>query len=253
MLAAARVCVFVCARVTRGGRLDIGGLLRVVVACCDALFLAALPRSDSMLEWADRVGLDKFDLVGHSLGGYLSANFAMRHPDRVANLVLVSPVGLPSHPAAQNMALESSSEPTVSTDDPANDAAKANSAGIPPEVWKTLPWQLRMIVRAWNFNVTPQGIVRMLGKYGPKVMSAAVGRRLGHAISDSDSAELVSSYLYHVTASAGSGEFAMNALLSPQVVNGRPGVYVSRVQPGPTPVFLSFSSRMLPCFECAPL
>lgn len=29
---------------------------------------------------------------------------------------------------------------------------------------------------------------------------------------------------YHVTASEGSGEYAMNALLAPQVVDGRPSV-----------------------------
>ena len=34
-------------------------------------------------------------LLGHSLGGYLCACYAMKHPSRVQRLILASPVGLP--------------------------------------------------------------------------------------------------------------------------------------------------------------
>lgn len=39
---------------------------------------------------ADRFGLERFVLVGHSMGGMVSAAFAARHPERVQGLVLVS-------------------------------------------------------------------------------------------------------------------------------------------------------------------
>ena len=54
---------------------------------------------------ADRKGLDRFVLVGHSLGGVASAAYAGQHPDRVAGLVLVGTPG-PSKPemAARVMA-----------------------------------------------------------------------------------------------------------------------------------------------------
>lgn len=187
-----------------------------VVHCC---------RSNAMVEWADKLGLEQFALVGHSLGGYLSATFALRHPHRVSNLVLVSPVGIPEPHGASTSVPLPSSEP--SDDQPLADAAEAGIAGIEPEVWRQLPWQMRMIVRAWGFNVTPQSIVRFLGSYGPKVMTRAVMRRFSGSVgSDEVLGQLVADYLYHVTASEGSGEFAMNALMAPRVVNGRPGVCV---------------------------
>lgn len=42
----------------------------------------------------DALGLDRFRLVGFSLGGWLAANFASQHGHRVERLVLVGPAGL---------------------------------------------------------------------------------------------------------------------------------------------------------------
>ncbi|MFQ5679431.1 MAG: alpha/beta fold hydrolase [Gemmatimonadota bacterium] len=41
----------------------------------------------------DALGLGRFLLVGHSLGGAVAAEYAGRHPERVAGLLLVDPVG----------------------------------------------------------------------------------------------------------------------------------------------------------------
>lgn len=42
----------------------------------------------------DQAGVRKVALVGHSTGGVLATRFALLHPDRVAKLVLVNPLGL---------------------------------------------------------------------------------------------------------------------------------------------------------------
>jgi NAD+ synthase len=43
--------------------------------------------------WIDELGLDSpFYLVGHSLGGYMSLTYALRHPDRVRAMVLINPL-----------------------------------------------------------------------------------------------------------------------------------------------------------------
>jgi len=53
---------------------------------------------DSLEEWRERVGLEKMTLIGHSLGAYFSAVYALRYPERVHRLILLSPAGVPHDP-----------------------------------------------------------------------------------------------------------------------------------------------------------
>jgi len=46
------------------------------------------------LELLDALGLERFDLVGHCVGGWIAAELAVRHPERVARLVLIGACGL---------------------------------------------------------------------------------------------------------------------------------------------------------------
>ena len=55
----------------------------------EATFVSALER------WREGVGLERFVLLGHSLGGFLSLSYAMTHPQRVRHLILDDPWGLP--------------------------------------------------------------------------------------------------------------------------------------------------------------
>ena len=51
------------------------------------------------------IGLDRFDLVGHSFGGMMAAEFAAMYPDRVGKLVLIDALGLwnDDHPVADHL------------------------------------------------------------------------------------------------------------------------------------------------------
>jgi pimeloyl-ACP methyl ester carboxylesterase len=42
----------------------------------------------------DALGLDRFALVGHCAGGWIAAEYAVRHPERVTHLVLIGACGL---------------------------------------------------------------------------------------------------------------------------------------------------------------
>ena len=52
-----------------------------------------------LLDFCDAMGLDKIDVHGESLGGWIAAQFAIDHPDRVASLTLNTAGGLNTDPA----------------------------------------------------------------------------------------------------------------------------------------------------------
>ena len=54
----------------------------------EATFVSALER------WREGVGLERFVLLGHSLGGFLSLSYAMTHPQRIRHLILDDPWGM---------------------------------------------------------------------------------------------------------------------------------------------------------------
>ncbi len=44
------------------------------------------------------MGLEEFIIVGHSMGGYLSASYALRYPERLSHVILSDPWGFPDCP-----------------------------------------------------------------------------------------------------------------------------------------------------------
>lgn len=49
---------------------------------------------DSFEAWRRAMKIDRFILIGHSLGAYLSLSYTLRHPEQVDRLVLVSPAAM---------------------------------------------------------------------------------------------------------------------------------------------------------------
>lgn len=43
--------------------------------------------------------LEKFVLLGHSMGGFLAASYAIQYPERVKHLILADPWGFPEKPS----------------------------------------------------------------------------------------------------------------------------------------------------------
>jgi len=69
-------------------RLEAGLLRRRAPFALDAA-------ADRLARWMDAVGLDRASVVGHSMGGFIAADFAARHPARVDRLVLVCAAATP--------------------------------------------------------------------------------------------------------------------------------------------------------------
>lgn len=72
------------------------------------------------LELFDQLKLDQVRLVGFSLGGWLAAEFALEHSNRLRRLVLVAPAGLrdPEHPTADVFRIPPEELPSYLVADP---------------------------------------------------------------------------------------------------------------------------------------
>ena len=57
-----------------------------------------------LLEIAEHYGVDSFDVIGHSMGGFIGISLAAQHPRRCRRLVLIDAVGVPEPDALLSVA-----------------------------------------------------------------------------------------------------------------------------------------------------
>jgi len=137
--------------------------------------------------WRKKMGIDRMVLIGHSLGGYLSAVYAMRNPERIGKLVLLSPVGVPEVPQEKQREFEERIRES--------------------RLMRTAKW-------LWETS-TPQQLVRNLDWVGAgrMVTSSALSRRFKHLELDKETIHLITEYLYSITVLKRSGEDSLNSIL----------------------------------------
>ncbi|KAI8866821.1 alpha/beta-hydrolase, partial [Ramicandelaber brevisporus] len=162
---------------------------------------------------------------GYMSAGYMSACYAMRYPDRVEKLVLISPAGVPPKPDNYDDIItngipqevvqkrEQLTEYYEEQRQQVRPSPKSESAPAPRR--KIPSWLISM----WENNVTPQSIVRMLGPLGPKLVNYYVSHF--RFLSEGEHEDLTS-YMYHVTANRGSGEYALSSILLPLAYSRSP-------------------------------
>lgn len=189
---------------------------------------------DALEEWRKIRNIEKFTLLGHSLGGYLAVSYALKYPGRLNKLILASPVGIPEDPWAVNAEMPEPEESALANEfiqdqesivsgQPAGDnaafvragaenkaavAAKPNTATAPPK--RPIPGWL---VWLWDANVSPFSIVRLAGPLGPRFVSGWTSRRFNHL--PPEEKEALHSYSYSLFRQKGSGEYALPYLLAP--------------------------------------
>ncbi|KAF9113314.1 hypothetical protein BGX27_001850 [Mortierella sp. AM989] len=163
---------------------------------------------EGLEEWRQVQQIEKMTLVGHSLGGYLSVAYALKYPERVEKLILVSPVGIPENPEAQNAPLPE--PPTQQGDAPVQSSQpqpRSNQNAAPSS------WIRKLVIGAWERNITPQSIMRFTGPFGPSLVAAYTSRRFAHL--EEDEQRDLNNYIYHISSKSGSGEYALSTILAP--------------------------------------
>ena len=196
---------------------------------------------DALEEWRVKEKIDRFTLLGHSLGGYMAVAYALKYPGHLNKLVLASPVGIPEDPYAVNAEMPEPQDSTLAnefTQDQQVDVKDSSNPQIPesakigdnnnflnarsraqqasngsdktPPPRKPLP---KWLTYLWDANISPFSLVRWSGPLGPRFVSGWTSRRFSHL--GPEEAQALHTYAYSLFKQRGSGEYALAYILAP--------------------------------------
>lgn len=186
---------------------------------------------DALEEWRKERKIERFTLLGHSLGGYLAVSYALKYPGHLNKLILASPVGIPKDPYAVNAAMPEPGESTMAQEFTQDQQATTESNGLaaakntPPTAAPKRPLP-NWLVWLWDANISPFSIVRMTGPLGPRFVSGWSSRRFNHL--PADEAQALHDYAFSIFKQKGSGEYALAYILAPGAYARRP--VIDRIQ-----------------------
>ncbi|EAW08336.1 putative alpha/beta hydrolase [Aspergillus clavatus NRRL 1] len=192
---------------------------------------------DALEEWRVKRKIERFTLLGHSLGGYMGVAYALKYPGRLNKLILASPVGIPEDPYAVTADMPEASDSTLANEFTQDQQTIAEtSSSVPPEIAqkgdnnvllrgygnaatatqearaprRTLP---KWFAYLWDANISPFSLVRWAGPLGPRIVSGWTSRRFSHL--PTEEAKALHDYSYSIFSQRGSGEYALAYILAP--------------------------------------
>ncbi|EON63566.1 hypothetical protein W97_02794 [Coniosporium apollinis CBS 100218] len=184
---------------------------------------------DALEEWRIERNIERFTLLGHSLGGYMAVAYALKYPGRLNKLILASPVGIPEDPYAVAAEMPDGAD-SAAADQVTNDANttvsdnnnflngrnRHSTSGTSTPTRKPEaprrpypPW----LTYLWEKNLSPFSLVRWAGPLGPSLVSGWTSRRFGHL--PAEEARALHDYSYSLFRQKGSGEYALAHILAP--------------------------------------
>ncbi|KAG9246531.1 Alpha/Beta hydrolase protein [Calycina marina] len=190
---------------------------------------------DALEEWRALKKIDKFTLLGHSMGGYMAVAYALKYPGHLNKLILASPVGIPEDPYAMQADMPEPGESTMANEftqdqdaivnpngklesdgdhnsflnaKPKSEVVKDSASNAAPR--RPLP---KWLTYLWDANISPFSIVRWTGPLGPRFVSGWTSRRFSH-LPPAESVAL-HHYAYSLFRQRGSGEYALAYILAP--------------------------------------
>ncbi|KAI9778978.1 MAG: hypothetical protein M1839_007789 [Geoglossum umbratile] len=198
---------------------------------------------DALEEWRVQKKIDRFTLIGHSLGGYMAVAYALKYPGHLKKLILASPVGIPEDPYAVNAEMPDPENSTLANEfsQDQGDIVKDSNPKIPESVKtgdnnnflnarskaekdladgkagnganaprRPLP---KWLTYLWDANISPFSLVRWTGPLGPRFVSGWTSRRFSHL--PPEEAQALHDYAYSLFRQRGSGEYVLAYLLAP--------------------------------------
>ncbi|KAJ5579228.1 cardiolipin-specific deacylase [Penicillium hetheringtonii] len=229
---------------------------------------------DALEEWRIKRKIDRFTLLGHSLGGYMAVAYALKYPGHLNKLILASPVGIPEDPYAVTAGVPEPSESTLANELTQDQRDITAAAAVPgsapktsdgsfitgrnpdPQVAANQPPRRNLpkwFAYLWDANISPFSLVRWTGPFGPRIVSGWTSRRFSHL--PAEEAKALHDYSYSIFSLRGSGEYALAYILAPGAFARSPlihrihGVGRQLIQPGASNPFQSAASSSCSLFS----
>ncbi|GJJ13805.1 hypothetical protein Clacol_008062 [Clathrus columnatus] len=174
---------------------------------------------DSLEEWRQKMGIERMTLVGHSLGAYLSVAYAIKYPNRVARLVLLSPAGVPHDADTSVPSKEMDATPNPGTDASIDDAIQPARRSILSRIRTQQKVEkrregsfARLMMHLWEEGWSPFQVVRYTLFWGPLLVGKYSSRRFAHLTEEET--RNMHDYILNITLAKGSGEYCISHILS---------------------------------------
>jgi cardiolipin-specific phospholipase len=229
---------------------------------------------DALEEWRIKRKIDRFTLLGHSLGGYMAVAYALKYPGHLNKLILASPVGIPEDPYAVTADVAEPSESTLANELTQDQRDITSGAAVPESAPKTTDGSFitgrnpepgaavnqpprrnmpKWFAYLWDANISPFSLVRWTGPLGPRIVSGWTSRRFSHL--PAEEAKALHDYSYSIFSLRGSGEYALAYILAPGAFARSPlirrihGVGRQMIEPGASNPFQTPASSSCSIFS----
>lgn len=187
---------------------------RALVAEAEDLYVESLER------WRAANGIEQFDLVAHSLGGYLAVCYVLRYPGRVGRVVLASPGGVErtpfavSNPDYARLGPHDRGTLRMPVSNRVDEYGFLGRYGLTGSVFRLL----------WRMRVSVFTFLRWLGPLGPSVLIGRNAAKLARSgnIQDSRELALFLRYVYSCCVRASFSETSIMRIFDATVVGKVP-------------------------------
>ncbi|KAE8739444.1 hypothetical protein FOCC_FOCC015066 [Frankliniella occidentalis] len=137
----------------------------------------------SVEEWRKEMKLEKMVVLGHSMGGFLAASYAIKYPDRVAHLILADPWGFPERPADHKPNL--------------------------PFFYRAIGWLSQTMNPFWALRLAGPWGQNVVEKTRPDIM-----KKFSSVVNDNEGENVVAQYIFQCNAQKPTGESAFHAMMT---------------------------------------
>jgi len=143
---------------------------------------------ESLEKWRQAMNLKSFHLAGHSLGGYLAVNYALKYPQYVTKLTLISPAGI-----------------TKQMDDISIEEMTKKMSFFRKCIFK-------IFLGFWNKKMTPSSGLKSLGFVGRKLLGRYVEKRFARP---KEETKLLYSYFLSILSMPDSSDKSLHYFFKP--------------------------------------